>query len=72
MSCSPSQGDCCGPDCNFKDNSTVCRQSIESDCKHEVTCSGKSPYCILNDKNLINCSQSSSLFIQEVIALIEN
>lgn len=70
MACSPSQGSCCGSDCNFKDNSTVCKNLIDSDCDHEITCSGKTPYCAFNDTNLINCNQG--LCIKEVIFKFRN
>ncbi|RMZ93390.1 disintegrin and metallo ase domain-containing 10-like [Brachionus plicatilis] len=65
--CSPSQGECCGPECNFKDNSTTCGKSIDKDCNYERTCSGRSVNCPFDDSKLPDysmCSLNTSLCIE--------
>uniref|UniRef100_A0A7N8YB48 Disintegrin and metalloproteinase domain-containing protein 10 n=1 Tax=Mastacembelus armatus TaxID=205130 RepID=A0A7N8YB48_9TELE len=41
--CSPSQGPCCTPECNYKSRHEKCRE--ESECAHQGMCNGISAQC---------------------------
>ncbi|KAM9385116.1 disintegrin and metalloproteinase domain-containing protein 10 [Pholidichthys leucotaenia] len=57
--CSPSQGLCCGQDCEFKPAGLMCDE--ETDCQKASECSGLSPVCAEPSakENLTVCSQGT-------------
>ncbi|XP_049910652.1 disintegrin and metalloproteinase domain-containing protein 10 [Epinephelus moara] len=64
--CSPSQGLCCGQDCEFKPVGQACDD--ETDCQKEVVCSGHSPFCPEPSakENLTVCSQGTRVCLNGV------
>uniref|UniRef100_A0A8C4DEH5 ADAM10 endopeptidase n=1 Tax=Dicentrarchus labrax TaxID=13489 RepID=A0A8C4DEH5_DICLA len=66
--CSPSQGLCCGQDCEFKLASQTCDE--ETDCQKESVCSGLSPLCPepTAKENLTVCSEGTRVCLSGVCA----
>ncbi|XP_043985128.1 disintegrin and metalloproteinase domain-containing protein 10 isoform X1 [Gambusia affinis] len=66
--CSPSQGLCCGQNCEFKPLGQQCDE--ETDCVKESVCSGLSPLCPKPDpkENLTVCSQGTRVCLNGVCA----
>ncbi|KAM9762487.1 disintegrin and metalloproteinase domain-containing protein 10 isoform 2-T2 [Menidia menidia] len=66
--CSPSQGLCCGQDCDFKAEGQMCDE--ETDCLKEGACSGLSPLCPepAAKENLTVCSQGTRVCVNGVCA----
>ncbi|XP_015249892.1 PREDICTED: disintegrin and metalloproteinase domain-containing protein 10-like [Cyprinodon variegatus] len=64
--CSPSQGLCCGPNCEFKPLGQMCEE--EADCEKESMCSGLSPFCPEPDPkdNLTVCSEGTRVCLNGV------
>ncbi|XP_037626947.1 disintegrin and metalloproteinase domain-containing protein 10 [Sebastes umbrosus] len=64
--CSPSQGLCCGQDCEFKPAGETCDE--ETDCQREGMCSGLSPLCSEPSakENLTVCSQGTRVCMNGV------
>lgn len=65
-STSPSQGLCCGQNCEFKPLGQQCDE--ETDCVKESVCSGLSPLCPKPDpkENLTVCSQGTRVCLNGV------
>lgn len=65
-STSPSQGLCCGQNCEFKPLGQMCDE--ETDCVKESVCSGLSPLCLKPDpkENLTVCSQGTRVCLNGV------
>ncbi|XP_014900878.1 disintegrin and metalloproteinase domain-containing protein 10 [Poecilia latipinna] len=66
--CSPSQGLCCGQNCELKPLGQMCDE--ETDCVKESVCSGLSPLCPEPDpkENLTVCSQGTRVCLNGVCA----
>ncbi|XP_038571904.1 disintegrin and metalloproteinase domain-containing protein 10 isoform X2 [Micropterus salmoides] len=66
--CSPSQGLCCGRDCEFKPAGQTCDEA--TDCLKERVCSGLSPICPkpIAKENLTVCSQGTRVCLSGVCA----
>ncbi|KAM4740038.1 disintegrin and metalloproteinase domain-containing protein 10 [Anableps anableps] len=66
--CSPSQGLCCGQNCEFKALGQMCNE--ETDCLKENACSGLSPDCPEPDpkENLTVCSKGTRVCLNGVCA----
>ncbi|KAM8888040.1 disintegrin and metalloproteinase domain-containing protein 10 isoform 1-T6 [Synchiropus picturatus] len=64
--CSPSQGLCCTPQCEFKAASEICDEEV--DCQEESLCSGVSSLCPPPNakKNLTVCSRGTQVCINGV------
>lgn len=65
-SISPSQGLCCGQNCEFKSLGQICDE--ETDCLKESVCSGLSPLCPEPDpkENLTVCSEGTRVCLNGV------
>lgn len=66
--CSPSQGLCCGQNCEFKSLGQICDE--EADCLKESVCSGLSPLCPEPDpkENLTVCSKGTRVCLNGICA----
>uniref|UniRef100_A0A4W6G3I9 ADAM10 endopeptidase n=1 Tax=Lates calcarifer TaxID=8187 RepID=A0A4W6G3I9_LATCA len=66
--CSPSQGLCCGQNCEFKPAGQICDE--ETDCQRKSVCSGLSPRCPEPSakENLTVCSQGTRVCLNGVCA----
>ncbi|XP_041861899.1 disintegrin and metalloproteinase domain-containing protein 10 [Melanotaenia boesemani] len=66
--CSPSQGLCCGQNCEFKPAGQMCDE--ETDCQKESVCSGLAPSCPEPNakENLTICSQGTRVCLNGVCA----
>nr|XP_029134117.1 disintegrin and metalloproteinase domain-containing protein 10-like [Labrus bergylta] len=66
--CSPSQGLCCGQNCEFKQSGQTCDE--ETDCQRESVCSGFSSFCPEpgNKENMTVCSQGTRVCLNGVCA----
>ncbi|XP_048109384.1 LOW QUALITY PROTEIN: disintegrin and metalloproteinase domain-containing protein 10 [Alosa alosa] len=62
--CSPSQGLCCSPSCDFKARGTPCED--ESECEMKSECSGASPHCPAPrpKANMTVCSLGTRICLQ--------
>ncbi|XP_013883020.1 disintegrin and metalloproteinase domain-containing protein 10 [Austrofundulus limnaeus] len=65
-SCSPSQGPCCQPNCNFKTSSDKCREA--SECALQGWCSGNSASCPTSKpkQNLTTCNSETQVCLNGV------
>lgn len=64
--CSPSQGECCSSDCNFKDKLTICSHR---ECNEAISCTGKSSRCPFEIKKIPDyskCYKNTGVCIQGV------
>uniref|UniRef100_A0A3P9J7M5 ADAM10 endopeptidase n=1 Tax=Oryzias latipes TaxID=8090 RepID=A0A3P9J7M5_ORYLA len=66
--CSPSQGPCCRPDCQFKPATHLCDE--ETDCQEASFCSGLSSICSTPaaKENFTVCSQGTRICLDGVCA----
>ncbi|KAJ4943675.1 hypothetical protein JOQ06_006173 [Pogonophryne albipinna] len=66
--CSPSQGLCCGQDCELMPEGQTCDE--ETDCQKDALCSGLSPFCSepSSKENLTVCSEGTRVCVNGVCA----
>ncbi|XP_062845480.1 disintegrin and metalloproteinase domain-containing protein 10 isoform X2 [Trichomycterus rosablanca] len=64
--CSPSQGPCCTPECEFKGKDQKCRD--ESECAQQKNCDGNTAQCTTSEPkaNLTSCNRETQVCINGV------